>query len=139
MKTLESIINEEVALAVERIVRASRAVALAAFDQQFDQLRDQSQHQQVKPSPSATSGQRPRKRPAPQRSAEEIAALEARLLAAVHSNPGQSMAELASMVGVRSAELRVPVVRLKAKKQLKLVGQRQFASYFPADGHEAVT
>ena len=133
MKSLESVINEEVALAVERIVRVSRAAALTAFEQYFDQLGRQSPRQQATPSSAATSGRRTKSRAAPQRSAEEIAALEARFLAVVRSNPGQSMAALAPLVGVKPAELRVPVVRLKAKKQIKAVGQRQFTCYFPVD------
>ncbi len=133
MKSLESVINEEVALAVERIIRASRAAALAAFDQHFDQLGRQSPRQQVTPPGAATVGRRTKNLAAPQRSAEEIAALEARLLAVVRSNPGQSLSALAPQVGVTPAKLRVPVVRLKAKKQIKLVGQRQFTCYFPVD------
>lgn len=133
MKSLESVINEEVSLAVERIVRASRAAALAAFDRHFDQLGGQSQHQQATPPRATTMGKRAKHRSAPHRSDDEIAALEAQVLAVVRSSPGQSMSELAPLVGVKPAKLRVPVVRLKAKKQIKAVGQRQFTRYFPVD------
>jgi hypothetical protein len=134
MKTLESIIHEEVTAAVERIIRASRAAAFAAFEQQFH-LFDRQPQQQQAAQPRATASRPPtRKHTAPQRRPEEIAALETQLLAAVRANPGGTMAELAPIVGVKSEDLRVPAVRLKAKKQLKLVGRRQFTRYFPVDG-----
>lgn len=133
MKSLESIIDEEVALAVERIARASRAAALAAFDRHFDQLGRQPQRQQDAPSGMAAPGRQTKNRTRSHRSTEEIAALEAQLLAAVRTTPGQSMAALAPQVGAKPKELRVPVVRLKEKKQIKLVGQGQSACYFPVD------
>jgi hypothetical protein len=133
MKSLDSIINEEVGLAVERIMRASREAALAVFDEHFARrLGRQPPHQQAILPRAATSAGSTRRRAAP-RSTEEIVALEARFLAAVRSSPGQSMAKLAPQVGATPAELRVPVVRLKAKKQVKVVGQGRFSSYFPVD------
>lgn len=133
MKSLESIINEEVALAVERIARASRAAALAAFDRHFDQLGLQPQRQQDAPTGMAASGRRTRSRTRSPRSTEEIAALEAQVLAAVRSNPGQPLSALAPEIGAKPKELRVPIVRLKTKKQIKLVGQGQSTCYFPVD------
>lgn len=132
MKTLEAIIEEEVALAVERIVRASRATALAAFEHHFDQLRHQSpqEHAGVPRATRVPAGAKNREA-LPHRSDGEIDSLATRFLAAVRSNPGQTMGALAPQVGVKPSELRVPVVRLRAKKQIKLVGQRQFACYFP--------
>lgn len=137
MRSIESVINEEVALAVDRIIRASRAAALAALEQRFDHHGNLSQPQQSAPTPTATAGRRSKKKETSQRSKDEIAALETQFLAVVRSNPGQSMAVLASQVGVKRSELRVPVVRLRAKKKIKLVGQRQFTCYFPVEGDVA--
>lgn len=137
MKLLESIINEEVALTVERIVRASRATALAAFEQHFSQFEGQAHYQQtsVHPSTPAKNCATP---PKSQRSADEIGALETRFLDVVRSNPGELMVTLAPLVGAKPAELRVPVTRLKAKKRIKMVGQRQFTTYFPVDADTEV-
>jgi len=133
MKSLETIINEEVGLAAERIMRASRAAAFAAFEERFVLAGGNTLAQRESPPAFATTARRRKRAPAPHRTGEEIAALEERLLAVVRSNPGQPMAKLAPQVGVAPAELRVPVVRMRAKKQLKLVGQRQFTCYFPVD------
>ena len=43
------------------------------------------------------------------------------------------MTVLAPKVGVKAAELLVPVKRLKASKQLKTVEQRHLARYFAAE------
>jgi len=111
-----------------------RAAALTAFDQQFHLFERQPPPQQVALPHSRARPSPARNRAAPQRPADEIATLETKLLAVVRANPGGTMAELAPMVGAKSADLRVPVVRLRAKKQIKLVGQRQFARYFPVGG-----
>lgn len=133
MKSLESIINEEVALTVERIRRASRAAALAAFEQHFDQPGGRPQPE-LEPPPSAkTADKRQKGRRRAHRSTEEIVALETQLLAAVCASPGQSLAVLAPRVGAKPSALRVPVVRLKEKKQIKLIGQGQSTCYFPVD------
>ena len=135
MKTLEAIIEEEVAEAVERIVRASRATAIAAFEHQFDQLRREPQRQKTAATRAETpSRAKTKTREAqPHRSDEEIDRLATRFLAAVRSNPGKTMGVLAPQIGAKASELRVPVVRLRANKQIKLVGQRQFACYFPVE------
>jgi len=133
MKSLESVINEEVALAAERIIRASRAAALAALEQRFDVHGGLSQPEMPARNPAATTGSRSMKRTKPNRSRDEIAALEKEFIAVVRSNPGGSMGALASQIGVKRAELQVPIKRLKAKKKIKLVGQRQFTCYFPVE------
>jgi hypothetical protein len=136
MKSIETIIEEEVGLAVERIMRASRDAALAMFEQKFSLSGMGAagpRGSSLATSTRALPAKPKRKAATPHRSEEEIAALEERLLATVRSNPGLPMATLAQQIGATSAELRVPVVRLKAKKQLKLVGQRQSACYFPVD------
>jgi len=134
MKSLESVINEEMALAVERIVRASRSAALAAFEQHFDRLGEQPQRQQATPLRATTTGKRMKKRATPRRSSEEITSLSNRFLAVVRSEPGKPMSALAPQVGVKPSELQVPVARLKAAKKLKTVGQRHLTCYFPVDG-----
>ncbi len=65
------------------------------------------------------------------RTDDEVAQLVERLLAAVNANPGQTMATLASETGATPRELRVPVVKLKQAGRLRLVGQRQYTTYFP--------
>ena len=88
---------------------------------------------------SATAGSR---RPSPQRrarpkvqnkrrTAEEVAELETRLMEVVTTTPGETMATLVAETGATARELRVPVVRLKKAGRLRLVGQRQYAKYFP--------
>ena len=133
MKSLEAIIDEEIGLAVERIMRASRSATLAALEQRFSLASSQTPTRREFPPASVPPTRRKKGAPAPHRSDEEIAALEERLLFAVRSSPGLPMAKLAPHVGATPAELRVPVVRLRAKKRLKLVGQRQFTCYFPVD------
>lgn len=133
MKSLETIIDEEVGLAVERIMRASRSAALAAFEQKFTLTSGHPPAPRESPPASAPAARRRKGASVPHRSDEEIASLEQRLLVVVRSSPGLPMAKLAPRVGVTPAELRVPVVRLRAKKRLKLVGQRQFTCYFPVD------
>ena len=132
MKSLEDIIHEEVGSAVERIVRASRAMALAAFDEQFVRLKPQS----VCPGlPSANVARPPvrkkKSRSGPKRRADEIAHLGERFLGVVRSNPGQPMVVLAPKVGATPTELQVPIKKLKAAKQIKTVGQRHLTRYFP--------
>ena len=137
MQSLEDIINEEMALAVERIVRASRSTALTAFDRHFEHLGQRPLRQPASPSGRATSINRVKNRVSPRRSAEKIAELEARFLGVVRSQPGQPMSALAPLVGVKSSELQVPVARLKAANKLKTVGQRHLVRYFPVDGEIA--
>ena len=137
MKSLETVINEEVALAAERIIRASRAAALAAFEQHFDDHGGLSRPELPERKSAATAGSRSKKKTKPHRSRNEIATLETKFLAVVRSNPGESMAALASQIGVERGELRVPIKRLKAKKKIKLVGQRQLTCYFPVEDNLA--
>jgi hypothetical protein len=136
MKSLETIIEEEVGLAVERIMRASRDAALVAFEKRFSLTGTGAGGQRESSLGTATTARptAPRKKPsASHRSEEEIAALEERFLATVRSNPGEPMTVLAPKAGVTAAELRVPVVRLKKKRKVKLVGPRHLACYFPVD------
>lgn len=130
MKTLDQLIEEEMSMAVERVLRHCQRVALLAFETRF-----QVSMQRTSAEPSPITPPRPPKKTKtsalPRRNSEEISALSSRLLEVVRADPGQPMSVLAPRLGVQAAALQVPVARLKSAKQLKTVGQRNFTRYFP--------
>lgn len=135
MHTLEQQIEEEMANAVDRIVRLTRVAAIAAFESHFNNAF-QRKVDKPKPSPGHRPSKKPRKKRAitPARSQAEIISLSARLLKEVRADPGQTMAVLAPRLGagVSTYMLQVPVAKLKQAGQVKTVGQRHLTRYFPA-------
>ena len=67
----------------------------------------------------------------PRRSADEIDAFAERLLEAVESAPGETMAVLAPQLGVSAKELGRPAARLKKAGRIKTVGERSRMRYYP--------
>lgn len=133
MKNLEQLIQEEMAAAAERVVRLSRLVAVTAFEQSFAHPV-LSQQDQVTPPTAKRQRRPPSRSPVPPRSREIIKDLSNRFLDAVRTHPGETMAGLAPILQINSAQLHVPMRRLKKAGKLKTVGQRQFTRYFPVDG-----
>jgi hypothetical protein len=68
-----------------------------------------------------------RKRPA-----GDLERLSARLLDHVKANPGQRIEQINRALGTRTPELRGPVVKLIATKEIKTKGQRRATTYFAA-------
>ncbi|MBE7449223.1 MAG: hypothetical protein HS111_10090 [Kofleriaceae bacterium] len=68
---------------------------------------------------------RGRKRPA-----GELERLSVRFLDHVKANPGQRIEQINRALGTRTAELRGPVVKLVAAKEIKTRGQRRAMTYF---------
>ena len=138
MKSIEEQINDEITLAVERIVRASKSAAIAALERGFMHFG----HQQLESHPNESLTATPKKRrtskkPSPSRSSEEIVELSTRFLAVVRGDPGQSMSALAPKLGLKPGELKVPVARLRAAKKIKTTGERKKTCYFPVSQNDA--
>ena len=130
MKTLDELIEAEMGMAVDRIVRLSQRAALAAFERRFRVAVAEAGG--AIPEPSSPPPMRKKRKPAsPRRSRDQIVALSNRFLEVVRSEPGQPMSVLAPRIGATAAELQVPVARLKAAKKVKTVGRRHLACYFP--------
>lgn len=135
MKTLEEQIHEEIALVVERIIRASKSSAIAALELSFTQMGQQAIQsptvQAIQPRQSEVKARKQTKQTKPPRSNEEIAELSERLLKVVQDNPGQPMTILAPQLGLKPIQLKVPAARLKATKKIKTIGERTKTCYFP--------
>ncbi len=130
MKTLEQLIEEEVAAAVARIVRHAERRAAEVLEAQFGRsVRLAVDDGAVPPEPPA--GTRAKRSRPKRRTATEIVELSNRFLQVVRSDPGQPMAVLAPRLGVRPGELAVPVAKLRASKAIKSVGHRHTTKYFP--------
>jgi predicted transcriptional regulator len=72
-----------------------------------------------------------RKKQANRRSKKEIAELGERFYEVLCDNPGETMAMLASLTGSTSAELSLPVSKLKQAKRIKSTGERAETRYYP--------
>lgn len=132
MITLEEQIQEEMALAMERIVRVCKSAAITALEFSFTKIGNQPlKLPTVQPIQANQSTSKNRKQASPSRSREEIAALSAKFLAVVQENPGQQMSTLAPKLGLKPNQLRVPATRLKATKKIKTIGERSSTRYFP--------
>jgi hypothetical protein len=131
MKNLEQLIHEEMAAAAERVMRLSRSAAVTAFEQSF--ARPIGQRDQEPPPLAKRQRRSPSRSPVPPRSRAEIDNLSIRFLETVRTHPGETMAGLAPILQLNSAQLQVPMIRLKKAGKLKTVGRRQFTRYFPAD------
>ena len=124
--TNEQKLEQQIESAVGEYLRASKAIAERAVQRVFASA--------VTPPARAASASE-RSKPTTRRirrSAAEIAALDAKLIAAVRTHPGETMKTLASHVGVSPAELQMTVSRLKREGGLRVVGNRQFSRYFSA-------
>ena len=66
------------------------------------------------------------------RPAGDLERLSARFLDHVKANPGQRIEQINRALGTRTAELRGPVVKLIAAKEIKTKGTRRATIYFAA-------
>jgi hypothetical protein len=92
-------------------------------------------------TPRSASSRRTASRPkaAPKRSAarerprapEELEALAELFFAAVEAAPGETMMTHAAKLGLRTQELRQPVLRLKQAGRIKSVGEQHRTRYYP--------
>lgn len=57
-----------------------------------------------------------------------------RLVAYVKSNAGQSLEGIAAGLGTSTKELKLPVIKLLASRQIKKTGQKRGTKYFPGGG-----
>ena len=130
MKTLEQLIEEEMAAVVDRVVRLSQRAAVSAFEAHFHRALKSSADDASSP-PIPPSGRKSKRSSSKRRSGAEIVELSDRLLQVVRSDPGQPMSVLAPRLGVTAAELAVPMERLRAARQIKSVGHRHLTRYFP--------
>jgi|SRR5436190_112201 len=124
--------NNELTEQIERLVRdhiaTIRATAAAAVERAFGATSSVagSPLQRTRVASAAT-----RTKPAPRRSAEEVAALAEAFYTALRRSPGETMATLAPQAGASPRALQVAVARLKRAGRVRAVGQRQFTRYFP--------
>ena len=138
MKSLEEQIEGELATAMNRIMQLAHSYAMTSIAKRLSVVPADSPGGGMLDSttgtPPAKKSSRPQAAPGRRRrSAREISALSERLLEEVQKEPGLTMAVLAPRVGVSPTALQVPVDRLRAAKQLKTVGKRQFTTYFPVE------
>ena len=127
MKTIEQQLSREIESAVERIVAASRAAALAAVERAFAQPASSSKNVAIK------RGRETKQRSAPKRSREEIVALGEEFIGVVVETPGETMTVLAPKIGRTPRELQRPVQYLRAQGRLKTIGERHHTQYFPVE------
>lgn len=123
--------NQELTEQIEQLVRthieAARTAATAAVERAFVATVLAG----GRPRASTARPSQPRRRMAPRRAAEEVAALAEQFYAVVCRNPGETMATLAPQVGATPRALQLAVVRLKRVGRVRSVGQRQLTRYFP--------
>ncbi len=125
--------NNELAEQIEQLVRkhieSTRIAAASAVERAFAATRD------GRSSPRAGTGKpdasRSRRRMAPRRAAEDLAALAEKFYGVLCRNPGAAMTTLAPQVDAAPRALHVAVARLKRAGRVRTVGQRQFTRYFP--------
>jgi hypothetical protein len=65
------------------------------------------------------------------RTPQEIAALAEALYQCILSNPGQTMSNLAPMLGLEPRYLTHPVKKLREWERIRTVGKRNDMQYFP--------
>jgi len=104
-------------------LEACRAAAVEAVERAL--ARADSASARARPRAKSTTTQAKRRAPA------EVAALGERFYAAVCATPGETMNVLAPRLGVRAANLQVPVARLKRDELVRSVGQKHRTRYFP--------
>lgn len=68
----------------------------------------------------------------------EMQQVSQRFYQAVSADPGETMAFLATKLGVRSQELHRPMDLLRQAKKVRSVGERHFTRYFPMSESDAV-
>lgn len=85
--------------------------------------------------PRATATRKPG-RPAKRgkRSSEDVDATAQRLVAYVKSNPGQGLEGIAAGLDTSTKELKLPVIKLLASRQIKKTGEKRGTKYFPGGG-----
>jgi hypothetical protein len=64
------------------------------------------------------------------RSSDQVEAAAERIAAFVRANPGMRLDQIASGLGTSTKELKLPVIKLLASKQLKKMGQKRGTKYF---------
>lgn len=72
-----------------------------------------------------------RRRTGVRRPSSAVADLAERLLEAVQTYPGETMAVLAARMGERSRALHRPMIRLKQEGRVRSAGERNATRYFP--------
>ena len=142
MRSIDQLIQEEMAASAERVMRLVRSAVVESLDHSHALLARQGARRPAVEAPSEAPEVRRKRRasanpPAARRSREEIDDLSNRFLDAVRASPGETMETLAPRVQVKAGLLQVPVARLKRAGRVKTVGQRQFTRYFPTDNQVA--
>lgn len=127
-------VNRKIEQLVSEYLAATRAAFVAAAQRAFEAPVVAARN--VKSSTSA--GARVSRRASGRRRApEEVAQLGARLLELVRARPGEAMVVFATELGTTARELHRPMTLLKRTGQIRSVGQRHQARYFPAVGNKA--
>ena len=116
---------EELAQAMEVLVASYlvevRRVAQQALDEAFARAVSK---------PSVAKVRRPHGART-RRGSEALAELADKLLARVCSQPGEGIAVYAKEMGVPARSLQRPMAKLRSAGQIRCVGERRFARYFP--------
>jgi hypothetical protein len=65
------------------------------------------------------------------RTPEQLESLTRALLTAIKRKPGQRIEEIGKAMNVSTKELRLPALKLRDEKSVKIKGQKPAAKYFP--------
>jgi hypothetical protein len=129
MKNTSASLEQQIEIAVERLVREHLAVLEAAASAAVREGFRRAAQPMSKQRDGASTGRR--RSPSRRRPREEVAELEERLYRAVCAHPGETMAVIARAVGTTARELNRPAIVLRRDGRVRSVGQRGSTRYFP--------
>ena len=133
--------NNELAEQIERLVRthieSTRSAAASAVERAFA-ATPPTGRDQPRGRGGMSGASRSRRRMAPRRATEDVAALAEQFYVVLCRSPGAAMTTLAPQVGAAPRALHVAVARLKRAGRVRSVGQRAHTRYFPMTNMAAV-
>lgn len=135
MTNLQQSIDEQVGILVRNVTALARRAAIEALEQAMappSPAKGAKQQNRRKTGKGKHSG-RARRKLAPPRDPEVLAAMTERLYEAIAAQPGETMEELSPVVGSPGRDLRVSIERLVAQGRVKKAGVRRSTRYFPMD------
>lgn len=129
---IESRISAIVSTMTEEMIIVLREAAIEAVNGAFSRLGEQEKrpptktkrHEIATQSVVTTNGYETRE-------TKISDGLLASLYNKIEEAPGKHMGEYAKMLGVPSKTLRIPMLKLRQSNQVKMIGQRSEALYFP--------
>jgi predicted transcriptional regulator len=116
-------LTHAISLLVQEFLTNTQKAAMSALEQAFGKAREHR--------PSTRTKDRPAKIRRARRSRHEVAELAQRLLAAIVSDPGQTMKTLSTRLNVEANELHHSMNILKEAGHLRSAGERRRTRYYP--------